>query len=257
MDRNTARSEVDAYYADILDIPALRDSHGPRGAYGSTEDQILRLQNPTQNLIEDDSVYMDRFFNNSPYVRRYRDGEPYRDSDGVRLVTDTRNRSTSVPEATVLELWAGEMRALSRKEMSGEPLSPKEAELLRSYQEYFSGRTGMAEGGVVTPQADMSGISGLFADKAIGGGGPGGLPAVMGPSRGPSKPLESRESAVGLSLFQQAGIQASPEQLTQLVDDAIFAQLDRIMARSQRDEMSRVPDTYFPQDGRGTSAPQY
>ena len=148
VDRNV-KDNVDAYYADILDIPAMRDSG--EGDYSSTDAQVKRLQHPTQGVRgRDDAVYMDRFFNNSPYNAVY-------DSDGsLRMsgpdtfgYTDTRRDSAAVPDASILELWAGEMRALSRKEMSGEPLSPKESELLRSYQEYFSGRTGMAEGGLV------------------------------------------------------------------------------------------------------------
>ena len=246
MDRTTTQ-DVDAYYADILDIPALRDSGA--GNYSSTDAQVKRLQHPTQGIRGvDDAVYMDRFFNNSPYTAAYdSDGSLRMNGPNTFVYADTQVDSEAVPGASILELWAGEMRALSRKEMSGEGLSPKELELLRSYQDYFSGRTGMAEGGVVVPRDDLAGISGLFADRAVGG--------PKGPR--PAAPLDSRTSAVGLSLFQQAGIQASPEQLTQMVDDAIFAQLDRIMARSQRDEMSRVPDTYFPQDGRGISAPQY
>ena len=161
----TAAQSVDAYYADILDIPAFRDSRPAR--YASTGKQISRLQNPAARVIDDPNVlYMDSFFNNSPYVLNFEEsGAPRFTSEGLRRATDTREPSTNVPDANLLELWAGEMRALSEKEMSGAPLSGDEEQLLRQYQEYFGGRTGMAEGGVVLPQDEQVGIGGLFADK--------------------------------------------------------------------------------------------
>tara|TARA_R110000782_G_scaffold7051_2_gene23811 strand:- start:4028 stop:4720 length:693 start_codon:yes stop_codon:yes gene_type:complete len=77
------------------------------------------------------------------------------------------------------------------------------------------------------------------------------------------KEMDYRNNAVGLSLFKQAGIDASAQQLTQMVDDAIFRQLDRIMARPSEDRSgppgvpynstspSDGPDLYFPRDARG------
>jgi hypothetical protein len=86
------------------------------------------------------------------------------------------------------------------------------------------------------------------------------------------KAMDDRNNAVGLSLFKQAGIEASPQELTRMVDDAIFKQLDRIMARTpQEREGQRVspgweynwrspeggPDVYFPRNERGYFATQY
>jgi hypothetical protein len=77
------------------------------------------------------------------------------------------------------------------------------------------------------------------------------------------KAMDDRNNAVGLALFKQAGIEASPQQLTQMVDDAIFRQLDRIMARPSEDRTGPPgapynstsppdgPDLYFPRDARG------
>ena len=369
---------VDAYYADILNIPAHRDAQ--EGYFTTTRQQILRVQDPVQGLVEDPNVYMDPFFNNSPYLRTYDSSGVQRRSpdgtlstrhtyNGLPLVTDSRVASEGVPDATYLDLWAGEMRALSNKEMT-EGLSPDEQELLRAYQEYFTNRTGMQDGGVVLPQYEQSGIGGLFADKlglseappfpvpinarqqsAIRQSGrqdfeardqfydPGaanfgerlmleyGYPGEFDPegnrevidigdAQRHSRPadrrdlptpqeledvrahmlgtalaakgygesgarfmgavnegifgfhqgrrdkeMDNRNNAVGLDLFRQAGIEATPQQLTQMVDDAIFAQLDRIMARSRGERNFRSPesgpDLYFPRDERGNFATQY
>ena len=116
-----ARQGVDAYYADILDIPAHRDTRSDNLA--STSMQILRLQNPAARIVDDpNSLYVDPSFNNSPYVLNFEEsGAPRFTSEGLRMATDTRETSTNVPDANLLELWAGEMRALSEKEMSGAP----------------------------------------------------------------------------------------------------------------------------------------
>ena len=75
------------------------------------------------------------------------------------------------------------------------------------------------------------------------------------------KAMDTRNNAVGLDLFRQAGIEATPQQLTRMVDDAIFAQLDRIMARPSQERNFRSPeggpDLYFPRDERGNFATQY
>ena len=360
---SAARQSVDAYYADILDIPAHRDS----GADGmeSTRAHILRLQNPTQNVFDDPNVYMDGFFNNSPYGTEYEDsGAIRRNAEGRGLANDTRLPSNIVPGSTKLELMAAGMRALNDKGMSGAPLSGDEEELLRAYQEYFAGRTGMEEGGVVLPQDEQVGIGGLFADK-MGMSDPPSFPVpinarqqdairqsgrqdfegreqfyvpgaanfaerlmleynypsgfdpegnrevidIAGEQRharpegrrdlptpqeledvrahmlgtalaakgyGESgaqfmgfvnegmfgvhqgrrdKAMDNRNNAVGLDLFRQAGIEATPQQLTGMVDDAIFSQLDRIMSRPSQERNFRSPETgpdlYFPRDDRG------
>jgi hypothetical protein len=336
----------------------------------STRAHILRLQSPTQNVFGDSNVYMDKFFNNSPYGVEYDDsGAIARDAEGRGLANDTRVPSKIVPGATRLELMAAGMRALSNKEMSGARLSGDEEELLRAYQEYFAGRTGMEDGGVVLPQDEQVGIGGLFADKlgmsdppsfpvpintrqqgAIRQSGrqdfegreqfyePGaavfaerlmleyGYPGEFDPDNNRevidiagaqrhSRPegrrdlptpqeledvrahmlgtalaakgygesgarfmgsvnegvfglhqgrrdraMDNRNNAVGLDLFRQAGIAATPQQLTEMVDDAIFSQLDRIMARPSQERNFRSPETgpdlYFPRNERGEFATQ-
>lgn len=163
MDPEDISSAIDEFYAGISDIPAFRGDPDVPG-FMETGLQILRLQNPgsggpvrLQNPPPgsdgwDRNIYADSYFNNSPYVRVMEaDGSPMRDAlTGRLLLTDTRGDSVDVPGASILELWAGEMRALSNKEMS-EGLSPREEELLRAYQEYFTGRTGFQDGGMVGP----------------------------------------------------------------------------------------------------------
>jgi hypothetical protein len=358
---------VDAYYADILDIPAHRDAR--EGYFTTTRQQILRVQNPVQGLVEDPNVYMDPFFNNSPYLRTYdSSGAQRRGPDGTLSVTDSTAASEGVPDATYLDLWAGEMRALSNKEMT-EGLSSDEEELLRAYQEYFADRTGMQDGGVVLPD-EQKGIFGLLTDSlflteppegapigksrqaairdsssteyanradfyepgaanfgerlmleygypgeydpetnreifdmAVGGRQATVLPPdrldlpepqelrdarqhllgsalaargygegiagfignvnerVFGYGQAPAdRAMDERNNAVGLDLFRQAGIEATTQQLTQMVDDAIFAQLDQIMARAPGQRNFRSPETgpdlYFPRDARGRIATQ-
>jgi hypothetical protein len=150
------RRNIDAYYADIFDIPEMRDD--PDSGFLGTRQHILRLQNPTLGGVSGDpNVYIDKFFNNSPYVTHPEEG----------FVADTRRPSQSVPGASVLELWAGEMRALSEKKMR-EGLSPLEEELLRAYQDYFASRTGMAEGGeVLAPPPYRNPLFGRRVDRYI------------------------------------------------------------------------------------------
>jgi hypothetical protein len=84
---------------------------------------------------------------------------------------------------------------------------------------------------------------------------------VFGYGQAPAdRAMDERNNAVGLDLFRQAGIEATTQQLTQMVDDAIFAQLDQIMARAPGQRNFRSPETgpdlYFPRDARGRIATQ-
>jgi hypothetical protein len=86
-----ARQSVDAYYADILDIPAHRDSGTDN--YASTRRQILRLQSPMPRVIGDPNLYTDAFFNNSPYVQDYEESGAPRFEAGTFWATDTQRSS--------------------------------------------------------------------------------------------------------------------------------------------------------------------
>lgn len=176
------RADIDSYFADIPDIPTFRDENE---GWRSTRAQILRIQNPSSGARGDPNIYADPFFNNSPYLFNYEaDGTPMRTSSGRLRLTDSRRDSDSVPGGSLLELWAGEMRALSDKEMS-EGLSPQEEELLRAYQDYFTGRTGFQDGGVVdTPgffsreagQARRAALNDFLNENADYYLGPTGIP---------------------------------------------------------------------------------
>ena len=70
------------------------------------------------------------------------------------------------------------------------------------------------------------------------------------------KAQDIRNNAVGISLFKQAGIDATPEQLTKMVDAKIFEQLEAIMhrpANERRFESDKDAgmDLYFPRDRYG------
>lgn len=79
--------------------------------------------------------------------------------------------------------------------------------------------------------------------------------------------MDQRNNAVGRQIFMKAGINATPEQLTRMVDSAIFNQLNVIMGRSKEEQttppasMPRAPrnfmspetgpDVYFPRNEEG------
>ena len=67
--------------------------------------------------------------------------------------------------------------------------------------------------------------------------------------------MDKRNNAVGISLFKQAGINATPAQIAQMVDKTILDQLNTILNRptSERSYKSPPtgPDVYFPRDEYG------
>ena len=102
--------------------------------------------------------------------------------------------------------------------------------------------------------AAMGGI-GEFMDYTLGGATKGDVA------------MDTRNNAIGRQIFLKAGIDATPQEITRLVDAEIFKQLDVIMGRSE-DEQGAVaadqprapanfkspkkgPDVYFPRDEEG------
>tara|TARA_Y100000385_G_scaffold164359_1_gene170348 strand:+ start:2158 stop:2814 length:657 start_codon:yes stop_codon:yes gene_type:complete len=75
--------------------------------------------------------------------------------------------------------------------------------------------------------------------------------------------MDKRNNAVGINLFKAAGINATPMELAQSVDDAIFEQLDLILGRAPGERKRRsdsdetVPDVYFPRDDEGRLISEY
>lgn len=204
-------SAVDAYFSEFLendiDMAEWRDIPGDYTA--STEAQISRMNNPTATGSDvgpekdNKNIYMDEFFNNSPFVRRYEDDGSASYEDGIQTISDSRRKSMSVPEASLLEFWAGEMRTLSEKDMSG-TISDREREMLVAYQDYFTGRTGMADGGVVQPlymqeggtpmDAYRASIEKMLADTAPGGQSPRPVFADLRGPVGDDPPVMSKEA---------------------------------------------------------------
>lgn len=144
---NDYYSDVDDFFADIDDIAAYRDQ---TEGVSSSRDQILQLWNPAEppNALPSKN-FISGEFNNSPYVDEFVDGLP------TGAVLNVMGPSDVVPGATEMDVMVGEMRALSRKEDAG-TISDDERRLLEFYREYMGGRTGYADGGMVS-QMDYMG----------------------------------------------------------------------------------------------------
>ena len=82
--------------------------------------------------------------------------------------------------------------------------------------------------------------------------------------------MDKRNNAVGINLFKQAGIEATASQLTEMVDNRIFEQLNVILGRkpdeqgppSDKPQWTKNfrspadgPDLYFPRDNSGYFLP--
>jgi len=87
----------------------------------------------------------------------------------------------------------------------------------------------------------------------------GDLGEDIGVSNRLHRAMDKRNNAVGVAIFKQAGIQATPEQLSRMVDAKIFEQLDAIMGRPANEREFRSPqggmDLYFPRDSYGYFLP--
>ena len=67
-------------------------------------------------------------------------------------------------------------------------------------------------------------------------------PWPMGGQNARDVAMDQRNNAVGRQIFMKAGINATPQQLTQMVDSEIFRQLDVIMGRSPSEQTTPAPD---------------
>ena len=81
----------------------------------------------------------------------------------------------------------------------------------------------------------------------------GGISEIIEDSR-----MDVRNNAVGRQLLKKAGLNPTDRQLTQLADDAIFEQLERLRGRGQLDTSVKEgqPQLYFPRDEQGRFALQ-
>jgi hypothetical protein len=73
--------------------------------------------------------------------------------------------------------------------------------------------------------------------------------------------MDKRNNAVGISLFKQAGINATPAQIAQMVDKSILDQLNTILNRPESERSYKSPatgpDVYFPRDERNLFISEY
>lgn len=67
--------------------------------------------------------------------------------------------------------------------------------------------------------------------------------------------MDRRNNAFGISLLRKAGVQSTPQEIAQMVDQEIFKQLDRILDRKSEEKSFKSPeggiDVYFPRDNEG------
>ena len=67
--------------------------------------------------------------------------------------------------------------------------------------------------------------------------------------------MDKRNNAFGAQLLKKAGINATPQQITKMVDQAVFDQLDTVLGREPGERRFKSPDTgidiFFPRDKYG------
>ena len=92
-------------------------------------------------------------------------------------------------------------------------------------------------------------------------------PFPFGSQNSLDRVMDLRNNAVGLQIFRKAGMDATPEELTKMVDDEIFNQLNTIMGRTPEQQFTPAPsqpraprnfkspetgpDVYFPRTEKG------
>lgn len=78
---------------------------------------------------------------------------------------------------------------------------------------------------------------------------------ILGTATDADVVMDKRNNAFGAQLLKKAGVNASPQQITQMVDSAIFEQLDRVLGRKPGERRFKSPDTgidiFFPRDKYG------
>jgi hypothetical protein len=92
-------------------------------------------------------------------------------------------------------------------------------------------------------------------------------PWPIGGQNARDEAMDKRNNAVGRQIFTQAGMNASDQDLTRMVDAKVFEQLDQIMGRTKEEQMTPSPgqpraprnfmspptgpDVYFPRNEQG------
>jgi len=78
---------------------------------------------------------------------------------------------------------------------------------------------------------------------------------ILGTATDADVVMDKRNNAFGAQLLAKAGIDATPQQLTKMVDQAVFDQLDVVLGREPGERRFKSPDTgidiFFPRDAQG------
>jgi len=185
------------------------------------------------------------------YDEFYVEGQPDFQS---QLIEDFDYPSVTDPET-------GDMIIPTDKDMYSEKERTARARIdMPAYQELEDARGHMLGSALLSQEygtntaAAMGGI-GEFMDYTIGGSTKGDVA------------MDTRNNAIGRQIFQKAGIDATAQEITRLVDGAIFKQLNEILGRTEDEQgavaedqprapanfksPSKGPDVYFPRDEEG------
>lgn len=78
---------------------------------------------------------------------------------------------------------------------------------------------------------------------------------VLGTATDADVVMDKRNNAFGANLLRKAGVQASPQEITKMVDQAVFDQLDVVLGRAPGERRFKSPekgiDIFFPRDKQG------
>ena len=185
------------------------------------------------------------------YDEFYVEGQPDFQS---QLIEDFDYPSVTDPET-------GDMIIPTDKDMYSEKERTARARIdMPAYQELEDARGHMLGSALLAQEygtntaAAMGGI-GEFMDYTIGGSTKGDVA------------MDTRNNAIGRQIFQKAGIDATAQEITRLVDGAIFKQLNEILGRTEDEQgavaedqprapanfksPSKGPDLYYPRDEEG------
>jgi len=185
------------------------------------------------------------------YDEFYVEGQPDFQS---QLIEDFDYPSVTDPET-------GDMIIPTDKDMYSEKERTARARIdMPAYQELEDARGHMLGSALLSQEygtntaAAMGGI-GEFMDYTIGGSTKGDVA------------MDTRNNAIGRQIFQKAGIDATAQEITRLVDGAIFKQLKEILGRTEDEQgavaedqprapanfksPSKGPDLFYPRDEEG------
>jgi hypothetical protein len=78
---------------------------------------------------------------------------------------------------------------------------------------------------------------------------------ILGTATDADVVMDKRNNAFGAKLLKEAGINATPKEITQMVDQKIFDQLDIVLGREEGERRFKSPSTgidiFYPRDKYG------